>query len=669
MKKILLLSLTFAIGLAVAAQKPQVKNGVFVRNFQKDQNVTIEPFEKTTALPFTSKKTGLKNSVNANIVTVLDLGTSTNVYGYSGGTRPMVWADDDLNCVINFHRMGPGATPPSLSGYYGMDLGTNMGATQTDWNNQIQVLAATLPSTPYWYDASRYPSAGIYNPDGNTSLANAYCAFFGPNFCNLVVSGFGGYSYGTANLVNHTDTAKNLLWYNPTPHTYVPTGFGLSNKTGIAHLTDIDVNAQSGSEVYQDSVIYGRGIWNTTTTDFDYTFKTIAFPCKDMYSRGCADAKIAVAPDGNTVWMSTLNNYAMGSPLIDSTYYPLVRKSIDGGLTWGDPIPIYLGGPDGLDAIKNVYSDYFIQNFFVGPPWPDRDEIPYTTAFDHSLSVDKWGNLHIAVVVGYAPGGYSISTGVDSLLNVFDIYTVNRGETWQAVFLGSVKTFRGTFGDISADNRCYISRNTAGDKMFVTWNDTHVEGEVNNQNPDIWARGFDLIENKITSDNGADKPNNVTFLCDITQEAYWQSASPIVFTDNNKFTIPICVQWFADPAADVQFKYIPDFSYVQGDFTIPVLNPGFPVGLDQAKTDLVAISIYPNPVKDFAKITLNLKQNSNVNVDITNLFGKQIMSLDNGIMNAGSQTFSINAANLASGIYFIAVSVNGEKYTRKMIVE
>ncbi|MDP1623140.1 MAG: T9SS type A sorting domain-containing protein [Bacteroidales bacterium] len=664
MKKVLLFSLAFIIGLAVVAQKPQIKNGVFVRNYQKDQKVTIEPFEKITPSQFTTKPSGLKNGDNPNIVTILDLGTSANVLGYSSGTRPMVWADDDLNCVINFHRMGPGATPSNLSGYYGIDIGVNMGATAGDWTNQVQVTNALLPATPYWYDASRYPCAGIYNPVGNTTLANAYCAFFGPNFCNLVASGWGGYTYGTINLVNHADTAKNLRWWDGKPPTYIPDGFAVT-QTGYTHMVDGGYNVVAG--VYIDSLVYGRGVWNTTTTDFDYTYKTIAFPCKDMYN--AADSKIATSEDGQTVWMSALTNYAMGNPLIDSTWYPLVRRSLDGGLTWGDPMPIYLGGPNGLDGIKENYSDYFIQNFFVGPPWPTRDEIPYTTAFDHSLSVDKWGNLHIAVAVGYAPGGYSISTGIDSLINVFDIYTVDRGATWQAVFLGALKTFRGTWATYSSDNRVYISKNKKGDKMFVTWNDTHVEGETNNQNPDIWARGFDLINNMLTSDNGADKPNNVTFLCDITQEAYWQCTSPIVFTDNNKFTLPICTQWFADAAADVRFKYIPDFTYVQGDFTIPVTNPGFQVGIDQKKADIASVNVYPNPVKDFVKVNVNLKQSANVNVEVSNLIGKQVMTINKGNMSAGSQTFSVNATQLSSGIYFITVNVNGQKFTQKMIVE
>ncbi len=658
MKKTLLISLAFMIGLAVVAQRPQIKQGVFVRNYQKDQKITVEPIEKTSASPFTSKHSGLKSGDNTNIVTVLDLGTSANVLGYSSGTRPMVWADDDLNAIINFHRAGPG-TIPSLSGYYAMDLGLNMGVTQDDWTPQVQVLAAQLVASPYYYDASRYPCAGIYNPTGNTTLANAYCAYFGPNFANLVVSGFGGYSYGVANLVDFSDTTKHIRWYAPTPYTYIPDGFAVTH-SGVAHMVDGDNNVESGSVVYQDSVIYGRGIWNATTKDFDYTFKTVQFPTVGAYN--LADNKIAASEDGQTVYMTALGNMAGATPLIDSTFFPIVRKSTDGGLTWSAPQAIQLDGPNGLYGIKNHYSDYFISTLF-SPPLPTRDEIPYTTAFDHSITVDKNGNLHIGVAVGLSPGGYSISSGVDSLINVFDIYTSDGGTTWQAIHMGSLKTFRGTWATYTSDNRVYISRNKAGDKIFLTWNDTHIDGETNNQNPDVFARGFDIVAMKLTTPDAGTDASNVTFLCDITQEAYFQCTSPIVFTDNNKFTLPIVAQWFSDGAGSSQFKYISDFSYTQADFTQTV------VGIDPKAIETASVSIYPNPVKDIAKVSLNLNKNSNVTVDVTNLVGKQVMSLNKGTMTAGSQQFSIDASNLTTGIYFVTVSVNGQKYTQKMIVE
>ena len=208
--------------------------------------------------------------------------------------------------------------------------------------------------------------------------------------------------------------------------------------------------------------------------------------------------------------------------------------------------------------------------------------------------------------------------------------------------------------------------------MFFTWNDTRIDGEINNQSPEVYARGYDIISNRLTSVNGTDQPTNVTLLSDISQEAYWQCASPIVFTDNNKYTIPICTQWFADPTLDATFKYIPDFSFVQGDFSIWLSgwwdNP-CPVGIENIENEPESLLIYPNPVVDMAKVSLNLKQRATVLVEITNLVGQRVLSLNKGIMDSGLQQFSVDVRHLSAGVYFITVSVNGEKFTRKMIVE
>ena len=481
------------------------------------------------------------------------------------------------------------------------------------------------------------------------------------------MSGFGGYSYGTANLSDHADTTKHLRWYNAHPYTYIPDGFTIS-KTGIAHMVDRDMNVESGTPVYKDSIIYGRGVWNTVTKDFDYTFKTLAFPCLEDAS--AADCKIAVSPDGNIVWVSVLTSLPNGTPLLDSTYYPVLRKSTDGGLTWSELIPVHLDGPHGISAVKNQYSDYFIENFF-SPPLPTRDEIPYTTAFDHSLSVDKWGCPHIGVVIGYAPGSFSVSTGVDSVNNVYDIYSPDRGYTFEGIFLGSLKTFRGTWSTYTSDNRVYISRNNTGNKMFVTWNDTHLDGESNNQNPDVFARGIHLgwPNCTLTSDNGVDAPTNVTFLSDIAREAYWQCTSPTVFTDNNKYTIPICTQWFADASLDATFRYIPDFSFKDSDFTIPFQSILCYVGTNEKNEDPISLSVNPNPVEDIAKVSVNLRQNTSVFVEVKNLMGQPVLSLNKENLNAGLQHFSVDVRHLSAGVYFITVIVNGEKFTKKIIVE
>ena len=92
MKNILIFSLSCLIGFSAVAQRPQVNKNIYTRNCRMEQAVTREPVEKVSVSPVVSRHRGLKSGDNSNIVTVLDLGTSANVLGYSGGTRTMLWA-------------------------------------------------------------------------------------------------------------------------------------------------------------------------------------------------------------------------------------------------------------------------------------------------------------------------------------------------------------------------------------------------------------------------------------------------------------------------------------------------------------------------------------------------------------------------------------------------
>jgi hypothetical protein len=353
-------------------------------------------------------------------------------------------------------------------------------------------------------------------------------------------------------------------------------------------------------------------------------------------------------------------------------YYPILYKSDDGGVTWSDPIAIQMDGPDGIDGIKNGLSDYRLEQLYGMVP--NRDEIPYTTAFDCDIAVDKWGNPHISVVVGISAGEGSIATG-DSNCMVFDIYSVDgEGNSWNAQKMGDLATLRGTFGaSFTEDNRTQIAVTETGDYVFLTWLDTHVEGVTDNQQPDVFARGFNLLENKITSVAGVDISNNVTYLSDVYQQAYFESTSHYVFSKTGGgHIVPICTELLSDPADNakpVEYKYISDFAYLPSDYTISVLNPPFPVGINDKKDLTLNARITPNPVQDLATLTLDLKTGGNLTIGITNMAGQKVMSLDKGSVNSGTQQFTIDASSLQAGVYFCTITLNDQKFTSKMVVK
>jgi hypothetical protein len=667
MKRLLLVGLILLMGCAVFAQRAQLKKGIPTAKAVTGQQISVEPEKANSTVPVAPASSAAKGT---DVVNVITIGTSANAngYGYAGGQKTMVWADDSLDALINVHRMGPGSTPPGFSGYLAIDKAGNMGQTAGDWTTNWQIYASTLNTGgTYYLDAGRYPQGAIYAPYGATSLDDAWVAYFAPNLSNSTsASSWGGYSYGTVDLGNQADSTKHMYWYSAPPYTYIPDGYTITQK-GIALGTDLDQDWSSGSMVYMGNIILIRGIWNATNNDFDYEFSTIPFPTTD--AQRPAEDRIAASPDGNTVWILAQSHNGGAVQIGDSgNYYPILFKSNDAGMTWSDPIAVQLDGPDGIEGVKNYMSDYMIEQLY-GQLVP-RDDIPYTTAFDGDIVVDKWGNPHIGVIIGVSAGDYSIATS-DSAYAVFDIYSTDGGTTWNGVVMGYPWTFRGTFGTLTEDNRVNIAINEPGDHVFVTWNDTQVSGIDDNTSPDVFARGFNLLENKITNYNGQDMNTNVTFLSDITQQAYFECTSHYVFTKpNGGHIIPIVTELLQnlDPTLSVTFKYISDFSYDPGDYTIEVNNPPFPTGVNE-KTESVSVQVYPNPVKDIATLSVNLKQAGNLTIELTNLVGQKVMSVNKGNVTAGSQTFTVDASQLKAGVYFYTVKLNDQKTTGKIVVE
>jgi hypothetical protein len=665
MKKILLFGLSVMLVISVAAQQLQLKKGIPSARAVTGQKTGIEPAPSSNAIPVKPQPSGARST---DVVNVITLGTSANAYtyGYAGGQKTMVWADDTLDALINIHRMGPGSTPAGFSGYLAVDKATNMGQTAGDWTNNWQIYASTLNTGgQYFVDAARYPQAGIYAPYGTTSVNDAYVTYFVPNLSSGLASLWGGYSYGTVDMGDQADSTKHMYWYAPPPYTYIADGFTIT-QNGYTIATDLDQNWESGSMVYMGNIILSRGVWNAGNHDFDYEMTTLPLATTD--EQRPANIRVAASPDGNIVWIVTLTHNDGAVQIGDSgNYFPVLFKSNDGGETWSDPIGIQLDGPDGIVAVKNYLSDYMIEQLY-GQLVP-RDEIPYTTAFDCDIVVDKWGNPHIGVIIGVSAGDYSIATA-DSAYAVFDIYSTDDGATWNGVAVGYPWTFRGTFGDLTEDNRVNIAINEPGDHVFVTWNDTQVAGIDDNSSPDVFARGFNLLENKITNYNGMDLNTNVTFLSDVTQQSYMECTSHYVFTKpNGGHIIPIVIEMLdnLDPTLPVTFKYISDFSYDPDDYTIDVENAPFP-GINEKKEN-ISLQVYPNPVKDIATLSVTLKQAGNLTIELTNMLGQTVLSVNKGSVSPGTQTHTVDAGQLKPGVYFVTVKLNDQMTTGKIVVE
>ena len=78
---------------------------------------------------------------------------------------------------------------------------------------------------------------------------------------------------------------------------------------------------------------------------------------------------------------------------------------------------------------------------------------------------------------------------------------------------------------------------------------------------------------------------------------------------------------------------------------------------------------FPNPFNGSTSIQVQLETPSELSLVITNLTGQKVIELNKGYVPAQTHTFTIDATNLQSGVYFYTVTAGSSQVTKKMIVE
>ena len=88
----------------------------------------------------------------------------------------------------------------------------------------------------------------------------------------------------------------------------------------------------------------------------------------------------------------------------------------------------------------------------------------------------------------------------------------------------------------------------------------------------------------------------------------------------------------------------------------------------EAINPMTAVRVYPNPTTDVLNIEVNASQASEMNISVYNLMGQKVMESNTSI-NTGINCPSISTSELTPGIYFVTVKANGFDNTMKFIVK
>jgi hypothetical protein len=101
---------------------------------------------------------------------------------------------------------------------------------------------------------------------------------------------------------------------------------------------------------------------------------------------------------------------------------------------------------------------------------------------------------------------------------------------------------------------------------------------------------------------------------------------------------------------------------------VPTAGGGHGVGVNAVTGNNGSIDVYPNPASQVANVSLNLNTAATVKMEVYNILGKMVSSIPAEHRNSGASSSAIDLSNLASGEYFVKVTIDGETLTKTLSV-
>lgn len=90
---------------------------------------------------------------------------------------------------------------------------------------------------------------------------------------------------------------------------------------------------------------------------------------------------------------------------------------------------------------------------------------------------------------------------------------------------------------------------------------------------------------------------------------------------------------------------------------------------EQHPLELVAgFTTYPNPVRARAAVCYELDRLTPVELTVTDVTGRRVATLANGVQSAGHHSARWDASGTASGVYFCTLRAGDRASTRPLVV-
>ena len=645
---------------------------------------------------------------------------SSNTYGMLVNSQRPLSYNPALKAISFVHRKSdyyqesPAVPATAKTGVIVANVSTNFGQT---WD-----------STCIWANGTnwgRYPQGGIYNPTGNTSLANAYVLGTGPTVAGSTWSG-NFYASKKLNVFNNTPSTApgGQVFFDFALPSYPAGQFSNGwTRNGFCSTDDGKVRAIGilSSDLQTLANVRGFAVSTATFngTGFDWKMDSLMPPC---VLDGAGDNNLN--PDPQMAWnqngtigyvvgigarkTATLSNMGM-QPIIykmDRTTNPAATWTLMPGIDFNAPV------------MRSVIASKSEGRYGMAPfniLGTDTVGVPFFSDMD--IAVDANGKLHIAASF------YSASSDHPDSLNFLSTYTtsINPSErySWRHVngsrpylydFYGDGTTFNkilvdsiasegpgvssgsrgyndnqwdpsGTGGaKLNSDARLQLGRTPDGKHIIFSWVESDSlftnNGFKWNNLPDIKTRAIavhsgtntnayllDLFgeQNLTGNDNNVRSRATLHYMSPIASDGTVTTTPAAVYSVN--IFVPFSVT-NSNPYSQLT-NNATWFGAANVTYKFPKANE---TGIAENNTLLSMSTVYPNPARTSATVKVVLVESAALDVVVMNAVGQVVKSVKTA-GTVGENMIRVDLAGLASGIYMVTIKADGNSTTKKLIVE
>lgn len=130
---------------------------------------------------------------------------------------------------------------------------------------------------------------------------------------------------------------------------------------------------------------------------------------------------------------------------------------------------------------------------------------------------------------------------------------------------------------------------------------------------------------------------------------------------------PLWFNYVTSPNVTIRFTF--EEAGFGNNFYLDAINFTAPTGVNEL-TRSIKLNLFPNPSNGESQLKFSLQEAAQVNVSVVDMLGKNVEPESTHQLGSGDHSVSVNKnGRLAPGVYFVNISLNGAKMSRKLVVE